>query len=435
MKVYREEGVSAKTLNRPELLRLLEDCRANQKKVSAIFIYKIDRITRDTYDFLAIKKKLADYGIRILSVTEPTEDSPTGEFLETLFAANAKLDNATKSLRTLDCMKKRIEAGWALGRAPVGYLNVSREGKQVIDPDLEQFDLVKKAWEEMAKGIYSLETIVPYMNKLGIMIKIGPRRIPITRNQQTQRIFRDKFYCGYVVSKKFSIDKRGCHLPMISEDLFYRVQAIIDGRSFTAGINYKKQNENFPLRGALCKKCGFKMTGSFSTGRAAKYPYYSCNNGKHRSPSIPKEKFERDFLELVNSVEPKKELVGLFCEMVRERYKSRYAYLGQKEKTVEQDIVELYDVRKRLVEKNLKGIYSDEVFKEQMASIEHEILVKKTLQSEAKLDKIDIDIVVNFMKSFLWNLGKAWKEGSLQQRKAITGSIFPQNVVYCYPKF
>src|SRR3989338_2478833 len=66
--IYREEGVSAKTLNRPELLRLLEDSRANQKAISAVFIYKIDRISRDTYDFLAIKRKLAQYGIRIISV-------------------------------------------------------------------------------------------------------------------------------------------------------------------------------------------------------------------------------------------------------------------------------------------------------------------------------------------------------------------------------
>src|SRR5581483_3949817 len=74
IKVYREEGVSAKTLNRPQLLQLLEDCRKNQKTVSAIFIYKIDRISRDTYDFLVIKRKLAEYGIRIISVTEPVED-------------------------------------------------------------------------------------------------------------------------------------------------------------------------------------------------------------------------------------------------------------------------------------------------------------------------------------------------------------------------
>ena len=206
--IYREEGASAKTLNRPELLKLLEDCRANQKHISALFIYKIDRISRDTYDFLAIKRKLAQYGIRILSVTEPVEDNATGEFLETLLAASAKLDNATKSARTVDGMRKRLESGLPNGKATVGYLNVTRDDKQVIDPDPDQFDRMKKAWEEMDTGIYTLETIIPVMQKLGVKIKYGGRQIPITRSQQTQRIFRNKYYAGYIVSKKYGIDKK-----------------------------------------------------------------------------------------------------------------------------------------------------------------------------------------------------------------------------------
>ncbi len=144
--IYREEGVSAKTTNRPQLLRLLEDCRKNKNTISAVFIYKIDRISRDTYDFLAIKRKLAENGIRILSVTEPTEANPTGEFLETLLAASAKLDNATKGLRTQDGMRKRLESGWANGRAPVGYLNTKiGDDKRVISVDPNQFELVKKS--------------------------------------------------------------------------------------------------------------------------------------------------------------------------------------------------------------------------------------------------------------------------------------------------
>jgi DNA invertase Pin-like site-specific DNA recombinase len=277
--IYREEGASAKTTDRPELLRLLEDCRTNQKQISAVFIYKIDRISRDTYDFLAIKRKLAQYGIRIISVTEPVEDTPTGEFLETLLAASAKLDNATKSIRSLDGMLKRLEAGMANGKATVGYLNVTRDEKQVIDPDPEQFEKVKKAWEEMDTGIYTLESIIPVMQKLDIKIRYGSRLLPITKSQQTQRIFRDKFYAGYVVSKKFGIDKKGNHTAMIDEDLFYRVQAILDGRSRTAGLKYQRNNPDFPLRGhVICATCRKLMTGANTRKKRGDYPYYYCGN-------------------------------------------------------------------------------------------------------------------------------------------------------------
>ena len=434
VKLYKEEGVSAKNINRPQLLLLLEDCRKNKNIISAVFIYKIDRISRDTFDYLAIKKRLADYGVRIISVTEPTEETPTGEFLETLLAASAKLDNATKGLRSRDGMRKRLESGWANGKADAGYINVTKNEKQIIDPDPEQFDLVKKAWNEMTTGVYSLEAIADYMNKLGIVIKIGERRNPITK-QHAQRLFRNKFYCGYVVSKEFGIDKIGNHEPMISEETFYRVQSIIDKRSFTGGIKYTKLNENFPLRGhILCGACGQKMTASFSRGRGGRYPYYFCLN-KKCTGSIPKDKFELLFLEKIKEIQPKKEFATLFTEMVEEKWQVRYSHLVDNQKKYDRDLEALYTVRKRIVEKNLKGIYSDEVFKEQMDLIEDRIIVNKSNNNEAHLQKIDIKIIAKFMDNFLWNLDKAWAEGSLNQRKLLTGSIFPENLIFDNGKF
>lgn len=432
--IYKEEGVSAKTLNRPALLQLLEACRINQKSISAVFIYKIDRISRDTYDFLLIKKRLAGYGIRIISVTEPVEDSPTGEFLETLLAASAKLDNATKSLRTKDGMRKRLEEGWAIGKAPVGYLNVSINNKQIIEPDPEQFQIVEKSWEEMASGIYTLDTIVPVMNKLGVKINYKGSRIPITRNQQTHRIFRDKFYAGYIVSKKFGIDTIGKHKPMVSEELFYKVQAILDKRAHKA-ISFQKQNVIFPLRGVLCSKCGLPMTGATSRGNGGKYSYYYCAQRKHYSPSIPKEVFEDQFIHYLRAIQPKKELVVLFSEMVKEKWVKRYSHLLDKVLHLNRGLEDLYDLRKKLGQKHLNGIYTDEVFKEQLKIIEDDITERKIMKAQVDLQSIDIEVLVKFMNNFLWNIDKAWLDGSLEERRFLLGSIFPDNVIYDYTGF
>ncbi len=433
--IYREEGVSAKTTNRPQLIRLLEDCRKNQKEVSAVFIYKIDRISRDTYDFLAIKRQLSKYGIRIISVTEPVENSPTGEFLETLLAASAKLDNATKSLRSKDGMRKRLESGWANGKAPVGYINITKDEKQIIERDSEQFEAVKKAWEEMATGIYTLDSIIPVMRKLNIRVKYKNNRlIPITKKQQTQRLFRNKFYAGYVANKDWGTDKIGNHEAMISEDLFYKVQGIIDKRSRTVGMKYNRLNESFPLRRhVICDKCGKLMTAAFSK---RKYPYYYCLEKSHFSPSVPKENFEKEFIQFMTKVKPKKKFVQLFTAMVKEKWQDRYSHLINKQKGVDRELSDLYEVRKKLGQKHLQGIYSDEAFKEQLELIEDQILVKKTIKSEAKLQKIDIDILVNFMNNFLWNLDKAWTQSKdLFEKKTLVSSIFPQNIIYQYPGF
>ena len=93
--IYREEGKSATTIDgRPELLQMLEDCRKNKNKIQAVIVYRLDRLSRQTSDFLAIRKTLAQYGVSIISATEPTGSSPTEKFVETLLASVAELENS-----------------------------------------------------------------------------------------------------------------------------------------------------------------------------------------------------------------------------------------------------------------------------------------------------------------------------------------------------
>jgi DNA invertase Pin-like site-specific DNA recombinase len=68
VEVFREEGRSAKTIvGRPVLIGLLEYCRKNKGKIQAVFAYRLDRISRQTADYLAIRKKLLENNINIIS--------------------------------------------------------------------------------------------------------------------------------------------------------------------------------------------------------------------------------------------------------------------------------------------------------------------------------------------------------------------------------
>ena len=66
------------------LIELLEFCRKNKKTLDAVIAYRLDRISRQTSDYLAIRKKLAESGISLISVTEPTGNSPTEKLVETI---------------------------------------------------------------------------------------------------------------------------------------------------------------------------------------------------------------------------------------------------------------------------------------------------------------------------------------------------------------
>ena len=62
-----------------------------------------------------------------------------------------------------------------------------------------------------------------------------PRGKPVSI-QQMYKILRDRYYCGYVTFK--GIEYPGRHTPLITEDLFERVQKVLDTHQGT-GVRFR----------------------------------------------------------------------------------------------------------------------------------------------------------------------------------------------------
>ena len=66
---FIDEGKSAKTTNRPELRRLIRQCKEN-KNIDVVLVHKIDRLARNLIDYATVKAILKQKGIRMVSVPE-----------------------------------------------------------------------------------------------------------------------------------------------------------------------------------------------------------------------------------------------------------------------------------------------------------------------------------------------------------------------------
>lgn len=430
LKIFSDGGYSAKDTNRPGLKEMLSYCKDNRDRVNACVIYKIDRLSRNTADYFTIRTFLKKYGIKVVSCTEPIEDDAPGEFTETLFAAVARFDNAIKSQRTLDGMKKRLESGWCLGRPPLGYKNTQTDVEKITVKD-DCFSLVKRAWSEMEKGIYSAADIAKMLNDWEVKTYWGNKQNNIT-TKQALRIFRDKFYIGIIKTDRWG-EFKGKHEPMIDEETYYRIQNILDGKRSPV-ISYKRNNPDFPLRRFYkCAICGSWFTGAWSTGRSKRYPYYFCP--KHRNLNFKRRLAHQKFIRLLERLKPKPRYVDLFCEVLKEKYQVKLKQATQSYRTIEFDINRIKTKRQQLITKNLSGIYSDELFQEQMGIIEREIDNKKRLLDQNRFKITDINTLTDFMKKFLDNLDSYWSSGSLRQRRLIQGSIFPNGIIYDNLKF
>lgn len=428
IRTFREEGKSAKTISgRPELVEMLHYCKKNKATLGALVIYRLDRLSRQTSDYLSIRKNLIACNIKLVSASEPTGTSPTDTLLETIMASFAQHDNDVRSERTRNGMHARFSAGLITRKPPLGYV---MNANKVPVEDPESWEHMQHAWDLMATGTKSLREITSIMNDLGLrsIYKGKPIKLKI---QTTQRLFRNKFYAGILTSDTYKEEIQGQHRPMISSEQFYKVQRALDGRCVSkTATNVKKTRNNkaFPLRRIVkCDKCGMGLTAGWSKGRTKRYPYYRCA-GRCKLTSIRAEKLDEEVIELLQSITPKKDCVELFTQYVVEEYEERLKNLKKTKNAADSEIQRLKDMRKVLVEKNMMGIYTDEIFMEQNALLEQKLEQAHTVKSDSALEKYDINKLSDFIKETLSDLGETYKRSTVPQIKALIGSIFPDGI-------
>jgi hypothetical protein len=108
------------------------------------------------------------------------------------------------------------------------------------------------------------------------------------------------------------------HESVLPQELFDRVQAILDGRMPTSAPK-RKVNPPVPFnRFIRCDSCDPPLTGGFCTGRAKTYPYYYwCLNLNCRAVKLRGEQMEPEFLDLLRRLRPEPGISRTFRRLQR----------------------------------------------------------------------------------------------------------------------
>ena len=81
---YVDEAESGRVANRPEFRKMLDAARADDAPFAEILVWKFSRFTRKREHAVAFKSMLRRRGIRVVSITEHADDSPTGKLMEAI---------------------------------------------------------------------------------------------------------------------------------------------------------------------------------------------------------------------------------------------------------------------------------------------------------------------------------------------------------------
>ncbi len=225
--VYVDEGHSGRTADRPAFKRLRRDAR--RRKFDAIIVHKFDRFARNRTDALAIKSLLRhDYGIKVFSVSEPSEDSdgPMGALIEGIMESVADWYSQNLAAETAKGKKERSHQGKHNNRAPFG---LKKNKDMVLISDENELPGLILAFESYATNKYSDRDIAHLLNEKGYRSKTGRRFSKDT----VRSMLQNRTYLGKIKYQKYKSRKDGTrsyeapvewfdgqHDAVISEELF-----------------------------------------------------------------------------------------------------------------------------------------------------------------------------------------------------------------------
>jgi len=292
---YIEPGQSGQSMEkRPKFKELLTRIR-EQRDVDYVIIYMRSRIFRNYKEAVAVKTALEQLGVRIISAKENFGDGDMGEAMEAITDIFNWLEVRRNGADIATKMLNKAKHGGTVGKAKLGYLNTKTriEGHEVntISKDLERAPYIVMAFELAATGkLSNVEHIRDKITDAGLRMPGTGRSVSM---QTMWKMLRDRYYCGYVTYK--GMEYPGHHEPLITEELFDRVQKVLDTHS---GTGIRQRSHPHYLKGTVwCNRCKRRFIVQRAKGRhGGIYYYFFCTGRQDRicdHPYIPVEVMEQ----------------------------------------------------------------------------------------------------------------------------------------------
>ena len=286
--LYYDEGITGtKKDKRPELLRLIDDCKAG--KVDFVITKSISRFSRNTTDCLELVRKLLALHIPIYFEKENINTgSMESELFLAILSSMAEGESVSISENSKWSIQKRFESGtYKVSYPPYGY---DWDGEQmIINP--EQAAVVKEIFAALLSG-KGTHAIADDLNRRGIPTKRNGRWTATT----IRGMLSNEKYVGDCLFQKTYSDSRFVrhnnhgeqtqymvkdhHEAIISREDFEAARIFISQRASEKGVTKgtdKYQNRYAFSGKIICGECGDTFKRRIHSCTDHKYIAWCCN--------------------------------------------------------------------------------------------------------------------------------------------------------------
>jgi site-specific DNA recombinase len=440
---FVDEAESGRTASRPAFKELIALARIHEPPFEAVLVWKLNRFSRSRVDSVTYKTLLKSKGIKVISINEPLDDSPSGKLLEGVIESIDEFYSANLGQDIKRGMRENAQRGFFNGSMPpYGLHKVGiRDGAKTrykLQPDSENSVSV-----HVVRGIFDMalrdigcKEIAKALNKEGIRTSTGQ----LWGKTTVHKVLTNEAYCGTLVwgGRPGHPAIRSGEPPMKVENAW---PAIIDKENFNqvqAKMGSKKPSVTHPrtlpspylLSGLLYCSCGHAMIGR--SAKSCHYHYYTCNGGYKQGKdccearALPKDWLEHVVINQVQDNVLNQECLEELVKLVNEELDSTHGILRDRLDTID---AELNEVKIKL-SKLYGALETGKLSLDDLAPRIKELRTRQDELSKARI-QTEADIVAQgaihvdaeVVKSYAEDLKNLLQEANITESKAFLRSF------------
>ena len=424
---YTDRGESARSAHRPQLQEMLSRI-TKEKDIDAVVVHKIDRLARNLEDHVAIRAILTKAGCSLESVVENIEDTASGKLVEGIHAIVAEFYSSNLSAEVQKGMLEKVKQGGWPHRAPLGYKNI-REGTRniatlVIDSEIAPH--IQEAYKLYATGNYTQDDIRDFFFDRGMVNQREPHK-PMTMIT-ISKLLTNPFYTGAIRYK--GVIYPGNHEPLVSKQLFEKVQATLQIRNQGSAVR-KRKNPHY-LKGTLfCAHCGSRLSLDTAKG---KYVYFFCLGTKRRrgcthTKHIVAAEMEAQVEQLYEDIQISRETADKLTKRFDEELVSKQSTNAMEKQFLGKRITKLADEQIKLMQAYYAGAVPLNVLKK-----EQDRIAKESAKAEDRLEILNSQLdqlrgVLDIALDIAMSCGLGYKTGTSSVKQFYNKAFFEKIVV------
>ncbi len=419
-------------MNRPGMVSLLNYLDVNSKTNYVVIFDDLKRFARDTVFHWQLRSQLAQYGATVECLNFKFEDTPEGQFMETMMAANGQLERQQGRRQTKQKMKAQLEMGYWQFPVPKGYQFIgtkSDSGKILLKEPVAS--IVREALVGFSQGRFQTKAEVQrFLQECPEYPRGASGRVSA---QTVHDMLTYVFYAGYLEYPAWGVSRRlAKHEALISFETYLKNQEILQGRA--KAPKRADINADFLLRGFVDCRCSKPLTAYWAKGRNKRYPYYQCQNKQCEffGKAIKRDVIETEFGEILKSMTPTTKVISIVERMFKSLWKHRSLQQGERVKTlqaqerkIDTEIARLLD---RIVETTSDSVIKNYERKIEKLEDEKIVLQEKMAKTGSPLRGLSESYRTGL--EFLENPYKIWVKGPLENQHAVLKMAFSDRLTY-----